>query len=308
MTGLTTKPPQLPDLPSLQLLVDIGVMGSLGRAAHRAGISQPAASKRLSRLERELQLSLVHRSASGSQLTGEGQAVAGWAQQVLDSVGHLQAAAGSLRAGGEADLRVAASVTIAGHLIPRWLCETRAAHPELHIGLQVANSRQVQGLVLDGHADVGFVEGPHVDPRLCTRPVTTDRLAVVVAPGHPWASRRLPLQRAELARTPLVVREHGSGTRLTLEEALGGERAEPLLELGSNEAVKCAVAAGAGPAVLSELAIHAEVATGYLVELPVAGLALTRELAAVWRRGTRLSEPSKWLLAAAYSAPSAPSH
>ncbi len=289
-------PPRAPDLASLRLLVDVGALGSLGRAARRAGISQPAASKRLSQLERDLQLPLVRRSATGSTLTTEGQVVVDWARQVLETVDHMLGAVVSLRAGADRDLRVAASMTIAEHLMPRWLFRTRAAHPELHIGLEVANSEQVQRLVLDGAADIGFVEGPQVDRRLRTRTVATDRLVVVVAPDHPWAHRRAPLGRAELVQTPLVVREPGSGTRLTLEEILGGQHAAPLLELGSNEAVKGAVIAGAGPAVLSTLAVQSDLAGGTLVELAIAGLDLTRHLTAIWLRSHRPSEPSRWLL------------
>lgn len=289
-------PPRAPDLASLRLLVDVGALGSLGRAARRAGISQPAASKRLSQLERDLQLPLVRRSATGSTLTTEGQVVVDWARQVLETVDHMLGAVVSLRAGADRDLRVAASMTIAEHLMPRWLFRTRAAHPELHIGLEVANSEQVQRLVLDGAADIGFVEGPQVDRRLRTRTVATDRLVVVVAPDHPWAHRRAPLDRAELVQTPLVVREPGSGTRLTLEEILGGQHAAPLLELGSNEAVKGAVIAGAGPAVLSTLAVQSDLAGGTLVELAIAGLDLTRHLTAIWLRSHRPSEPSRWLL------------
>lgn len=299
-------PPRYPDLASLRLLVDVGILSSLGGAARRAGVSQPAASKRLTQLERDLHLELVRRSASGSQLTPEGQAVADWARQVLDAVDRLLAGVGSLRAETKSDLRVAASMTIAEHLMPRWLHHTRIAHPQLHIGLKVANSAQVQQLVLNNHADIGFIEGPHVDPRLGTRAVATDRLAVVVAPAHPWAKRRTPLGRNELMRTPLVVREPGSGTRLTLEEALD-EHAQPLLELGSNEAVKGAVAAGAGPAVLSVLAIHTEVNDGRLVELPISGVSLYRRLLAIWPLRSPLSKPSEWLLTIAAERSSPPS-
>lgn len=293
--------PHLPDLDSLRLLVDVGSLGSLGRAARRAGISQPAASKRLTQLERDLQVPLVRRSATGSHLTTEGQVVVDWARQVLDTVDHLLGAVVSLQTGIDRDLRVAASMTIAEHLMPRWLFHTRAAHLDLHIGLEVANSADVQRLVLDGDADIGFVEGPQIDQRLHTRTVATDRLAVVVAPDHPWAHRDRPLDRAELAQTPLVVREPGSGTRLTLEEILEGQLASPLLELGSNEAVKGAVVAGAGPAVLSVLAIQSDLANGTLTELDVAGLDLTRHLTAVWPRGHQPSEPSGWLLSTAVS-------
>ena len=297
--------PRAPDLAALRLLVDVASLGSLGAAARRARISQPAASKRIARLERDLGLPLVHRSATGSRPTAQGQVVVDWAGRVLDTVDHLLSAVSSLRAGADTDLRVAASMTIAEHLMPRWLFETRAKHLDLHVGLEVTNSEQVQELVLTGASDVGFVEGPRIDPRLNTRAVAVDRLVVVVAPGHPWTRRRHPLRREELVAAPLVVREPGSGTRLTLEELLGGQHAAPVLELGSNEAVKGAVATGVGAAVLSVLAVATELADHRLVEVPVTKVDLTRRLTAIWPRDQRLNEPSTWLLEAAMATPAA---
>lgn len=289
----------VPDLASLRLLVETGKSGSLGKAARAQSVSQPAASKRIALLERELDLRLLERTPTGSTLTDDGRIVADWAQQVLDTVDQLLGAVTSLRTGRESELYVAASMTIAEHLMPVWLSNMRSAHPDLHVGLEVANSEHVQQLVITGDAHLGFVEGPTVDRRLIARRVATDRLAVVVAPGHPWADRKRPLTRRQLLDTSLVVREPGSGTRHTLDRVLADESARPLLELGSNEAVKGAVVAGAGPAVLSVLAVTPDLEARRLVEVRVHGVDLSRRLMAVWPRGANLSEPSRWLLRAA---------
>jgi DNA-binding transcriptional LysR family regulator len=129
--------------------------------------------------------------------------------------------------------------------------------------------------------------------------VAADRLIVVVAPGHPWAKRRRGVTPAELAATPLVSREAGSGTRRAFEEALGRPPAEPLLELSSTTAIKHAVAAGSGPAVLSSLAVTTELAAGSLIAVPAAGLTLTRQLRAVWPSGAQLNGPARDLYAIA---------
>jgi molybdate transport repressor ModE-like protein len=296
-----------PETASLRLLVDVGNMGSVGHAARAAGISQPAASKRLASLERELGLPLVLRSPGGSRLTPEGEVVAEWAQRVLDNVDALLRAATALRTNGDTHLHVAASMTIAEHLLPTWLSTMRSAHPELHVGLRVANSEQVQNLVLEAEAAIGFVEGPSIDRRLASRRIARDRLVVVAAPEHPWAGCSSALPRHELLNTPLVVREAGSGTRATLDLLLQGtDRARPLLELGSNEAVKGAVIAGAGVAVLSILAVEADLATGRLVEIPIQDAVLVRKLSAVWKRGTPPRRSSMWLLDIASAAAKQP--
>ncbi len=290
----------LPDLDSLKLLVDVGELGSLGQAAKRAGIAQPSASKRIALLERRLGLPLLERTPRGSTLTAEGKMVVNWAAQVLAAADELMRAAQAVRQSGAVHLKVASSMTVAEYLVPRWLGELQNREPEMQVGLDVVNSTDVAARVLAGEVELGFVEGPHVPEGLASRVVGTDRLVVVVAPGHPWARRRTLLRGAELAATPLVVREPGSGTRETLDLAFHDlHRASPRLELGSNSAVKGAAQAGAAPAVLSGYAVEADVATGRLVEVPLAGLNLVRSLRAVWRRGRPLTAPAATLLAIA---------
>ncbi len=298
-------PLRTPDLESLRLLVLVADLGSLGRAAERLRISQPSASRRLSTLERGLGLVLVDRTRRGSRLTLAGQLVAGHARRVLDELDELLAGAEKLRNRREAELRVAASLTIAEYLLPVWISTLRARRPELYIGLQVTNSEHVPGLVESGEADIGFIEGPRLARVMSTRQVAEDRLVVVADPGHPWARRREALSARELARTPLVLRESGSGTRQTLDRALhlaGCDRAWPLVELGSTAAVRGAVIAGTGPSVLSELAVRGDIAEGRLVAVDVAGIDLTRELRAVWPTGRRLVGPAAELVAVAREA------
>jgi DNA-binding transcriptional LysR family regulator len=150
--------------------------------------------------------------------------------------------------------------------------------------------------LLADEADLGFVEGLTVPPGLDSAVVAHDHLVVVTAPGHPWARRRRPLPAQELAATPLILREEGSGTRQVLDAALGG-LARPLIELSSTTAVKASAIQGAGPAVLSELAVGEELATGRLVRIPLAGVPLRRSLKAVWPTGHRPTGPARDLLA-----------
>lgn len=294
-----TRPP---DTESLALLVRLAETGSLGQAAERLGISQPAASKRLATLEKRLGLALVERSTRGSRLTESGQMVTEWAKRVLAELDVLLHGAEALRARRAAQLSVAASMTVAEHLMPGWITELRRTEPELYVGLQVTNSAAVAELVRRGEVDLGFVESPAVPRGLRARRVAADRLAVVVAPGHPWAKRRRPVGPAELAGTALVVRESGSGTRETLERAMeraGVGKVRALVELGSTTAVRGAVAAGSGPAVLSVLAVAADLAEGRLAEAPVREIDLRRQLRAVWRAGAPLAPPAAALLAVA---------
>jgi len=308
---------RVPDLDSLQLLVRVAELGSLTRAGRAHGISQPAASARLLGLERRVGTALVQRSARGSTLTPEGALVVGWARDVLAAAAGLGAGIASLDADRASRLRVAASMTVAEHLLPSWLVRLAAARPGTAVSLQAVNSTQVAAAVLAGEADLGFVEGPEVPAGLRSRSIGGDRLVVVVAPTHPWARRRRGIGAAELAATRLVAREETSGTRAAAEAALraalvaGRAAAEPsevvlappVLALSSTTAVRAAVVEGAGPAVLSHLAVEQDVAAGRLVVVAVEGVDLRRTLRAVWPSGRRPRGPAQDLLALVAAAP-----
>ncbi|WP_374203824.1 LysR family transcriptional regulator [Pseudonocardia sp. ICBG601] len=285
-----TLSPRVADLVPYDLLVSVATLGSMGRAAAAHGISQAAVSARVRTLEAALGLTLLERSPRGTRLTPDGALVVERARAVLDAAHALDEGVAALRTDRAARLRVAASFTVAEYLLPRWLVALRAELPGTAVTLTSHNTAEVVDDVRSGDADLGFVEGPDLPADLDGQVVGRDRLVLVVAPDHPWARRRA-VDAARLATTPLVAREPGSGTREFLERALGTV-ASPVLELGSTTAIKNAVAGGAGPAVISGLAVAAEVAAGTLRTVPVRGADLQRRLRAAWRRGRAPSGPA----------------
>lgn len=278
------------DLVPYDLLVSVATLGSMGRAAVAHGVSQAAVSARIRSLESALGLTLLERSPRGTRLTPDGALVVERARAALDAAHALDEGVAALRTDRAARLRVAASVTVAEYLLPRWLVALRAELPGTAVTLTSHNTAEVVDDVRSGDADLGFVEGPELPADLDGQVVARDRLVLVVAPDHPWAGRRA-VDGSRLASTPLVAREPGSGTRDFLERALGA-LAPPVLELGSTTAIKNAVAGGAGPAVISGLAVAAEVAAGTLRTVPVRGADLQRRLRAAWRRGRAPSGPA----------------
>ncbi|MFD9331943.1 LysR family transcriptional regulator [Streptomyces sp. NPDC060065] len=293
--GRTGIAHRVPDLGAMELLLGVARLGSLGRAARELGITQPAASGRIRSMERQLGVALVDRSPRGSRLTDAGALVTDWARRVVEAAEAFDAGAQALRDRRDSRLRVAASMTIAEYLLPGWLIALRAQRPDTAVSLLAGNSAAVAERLLAGEADVGFVEGLSVPAGLDSAVIAHDRLIVVTAPGHPWARRRTPLSAAELASTPLILREEGSGTRQVLDTALGG-LARPLIELSSTTAVKASVVSGAGPAVLSELALGEELSAHRLVSIPLSDVQLRRSLRAVWPTGHRPTGPARDLL------------
>jgi molybdate transport repressor ModE-like protein len=288
----------------LELLVALDEHGSISAAARTLGVSQPTASAGLRTLERRLGLDLLARSTRGTALTETGRVVAAWAADVVAASTRFEDATATLRATSHERLRVAASLTVAEHLAPRWLAQVSAPHgtgaaPDDE--LVVRNSREVMDLVLAGAADLGFVEGPGVRRGLRSRTVADDELVAVVAPGHPW-SRRRSVDVADLLGARLLVREAGSGTREVLEAALarvGATLPPHLPALGSTVALTSAVVHGGAVTVVSALSVSDAVARGTLVRVPIAGIDLTRRLRVIWKDGVTLSGAARRLAAAA---------
>jgi DNA-binding transcriptional LysR family regulator len=274
------------DMWSLDVFVSVIELGSISKAAAAHRLSQPAVSTRVANLERLLGVRLLDRGAGGSRPTEAGVVVAGWSRTTLDAAAQLLAGADELQSQAGQRLQLAASFTVAEFLLPTWLHEFLEKHPDVSAAVDVTNSKRVLERLSAREVEVGFVEGRHVPDELTSTTVATDVLVVVVPKGHPWAERSA-VSPSEIADTPLVLREEGSGTREVLDAALAAagcpRRCSPAVELGSTTAGKHAVIDGAGPAVLSSLAVTVERDAGRLVVVDVSGLAVERSLRAVWR-------------------------
>jgi molybdate transport repressor ModE-like protein len=300
---------RVPDLDSLQLLLTVARTGSFGTAGRELGLTQQAVSARVRTIEKLVGVRVINRSARGSTLTEAGALLADWATRVIDAAHELDVAMSALRAERDDHLDVAASYTVAEYLLPRWLARLRdELGSSTGVNLVVRNSEQVAALVLDGAAALGFVEGPDVPAGLDMTAVGSDELVVVVPPGHPWTRRRRPITVEELAAVPLVTRERGSGTRQVLDDAIaaaapGDHRAAPALELPATTAIRHAVLAGAGPAVLSLLAVRDDIAAGRLVRVRLHDLPLRRQLQVIWPEGPVPAGPARDLLRIATTSP-----
>jgi molybdate transport repressor ModE-like protein len=286
----------MPELASFEVLLAIAKTGSLGAAARELGLTQQAVSARLAAMEAQTGVQLAVRTARGSQLTPGGVVVTEWAARLLDVAHHVDTALGSLRTQRRQQTTVVASQTIAEQLMPRWLVSlqtaaTRRGVTAPNVILTATNTEHAIAAVRDGSADLGFIESPGTPRGLRSRVVAHDELVIIVPPDHKWARRSRAVSASELTQTPLVTREAGSGTRDSLTTALrlavGDEmhQSPPVLELSSAAAVRAAVLAGAGPAVISRLAVADDLAVGRLRAITVPDLNLHRQLQAIWVGG-----------------------
>ena len=179
------------------------------------------------------------------------------------------------------DVRIAASMTVAEHLLPSIISAMRITDPKVSIGLSIFNSQRVADAITNSEADLGFIETPLKQYVVESKVLGSDAMLLVVSPGHRWATSQRPIEPAEIRSEPMVLRELGSGSRQTLEDAVG-QMQNVVLEFESTSAIIGAVSSGAGAAVVSARAVSLHLKTGALVRVPTA-VKLTRPIRALWR-------------------------
>jgi DNA-binding transcriptional LysR family regulator len=259
-------------LEQLRLFVAVAEREHVTRAAEAVRLTQSALSAAIASLETHYGVALFHRVGRGIALTEEGRLFLDEARSVLARAAAAERVLEELSGLKRGRLTIQASQTIASYWLPMRLVAFRKAYPQVDVKLLAGNTQQVARAVADGSAELGFVEGRIDDPALELIKVARDRLAIVVAPDHPWA-RAARLTPKELTKGEWVLREPGSGTRSEFEAALAARGIEPsqidiALELPSNEAVCAAVQSGIGATAISELAAAAGLKSGALVRAP----------------------------------------
>jgi DNA-binding transcriptional LysR family regulator len=231
--------------------------GSISRAAAFLGLSQPAVSKHISKLEEELGTDLLVRGHARSLLTRQGEVVYRYALQVLELQRAVRKEIAETSGEVEGLVRLSASSIPGDFLLPELLVRFRRSYPRVEVEVSVSDTKQALSDLMERRADLAVVGAERNLPGLASTHFFTDELVLLCPREHPFAKRESILQE-DLAGQELVGRIDGSGTRHVLEEALGNEgRAIPAspLRFGHTAALVKAVAAGGGIAVVSSLAV-----------------------------------------------------
>ena len=251
-------------LRQLATFTAIAELGNVTQAAARIALSQSAASQALQELERALGTRLFDRSGKRLALNDNGRVFYPKACALLAQGEELE----NLFESAPVQLSLGASRSIGGYLLPQVMAGFLAELPESRLQLQVANSRDVIEALAEFRLDVAFIEAPIQHPQIQLTPWADDELLLEAAPDHPLALVRQASLK-DLAAARWVLREAGSGTRVTFEQQvlprLGSVNAP--LEISNAEAIKHLVGRGVGIGCLSERVVQAELARGELVRL-----------------------------------------
>ncbi len=274
----------------LEVFSAIARGGSTRAAADEVSRSQSAASNALSELEATLGAKLFDRVGKRLILNENGRALLPRAASIVEQAIETQALFTSAHV---APLRLASSYTIGEYLLPGLIASWKLTHTQCQIKLSIANTHEVFDSVASFSADVGFIEGQHTHPELTVRRWQTDELVVIASPRHPFAARKPSVR--QLSGAVWILREVGSGTREASDRWLVPHlrSVDVDLELGSNEAVKRAVAAGLGLGCLSRHTVADAIQQGWLVEVHTSLSEMRRTLSIVMHRSKKLGSVSQ---------------
>jgi DNA-binding transcriptional LysR family regulator len=271
----------------LELFLAVLDHGGVGRAAQTCHISQPAVSEHLQGLGAHFGVQLLERHGRSVRPTPAARLLEPYARQAVGLLRGAERAAADLRGLRSGSLTVGASTTPGTYLLPAVLGRFHAAHPGIALSLQISDTREIERWVAVGQLELGVIGEAPLVPGLVAEPWVRDELVLIVPRGHPFARRRV-VPAPAIGSEPYIAREEGSSTRGVAERYLArlGVTLTPAMELGSTEAIREAVAAGLGVALVSRHAVLAR--DRRIVAARLAGPRWTRDLLIVRRVGTPL--------------------
>src|SRR5919204_3713495 len=238
---------------------------SFSQAAERLGVTQPAVSLQIRSLEKRLGTKLLDRSGRRVEPTEAGQRLYRAAQRMLAAEGQLLEELAGDDGQLRGELAIGASTGPGGTVVPVLLGEFQREHPDLHVALSISDTNRVIEQIADRELELGIVGASPRHRGVVFEALFRDEVILVVPPGHRFAGKEISLD--DLREEPLILMQEGAGVRQVIEDELrqGPVRLRELdvhLELGLQESVKSAVAAGFGVTFISRSGVEAELAAG----------------------------------------------
>jgi DNA-binding transcriptional LysR family regulator len=276
-------------LGQLKTFEAVARLGSFSGAAKELFVTQPAVSKKIRLLQEEVGLPLLEQIGKRIHLTDAGRLLLTVCHDWLETWARFEQSIADLQGLKQGRLRIAA-VTTSKYFMPRVLGPFCERYPGIDVAMEVINRDRLLERLARNEDDLYVMGVPPDNLDIDSEPLIGNPLVVVAPASHPLAQRRR-IRFAELGNQVFLMREQGSGTRIAIER-LFQEKGTPLnvkMELGSNEAIKQAVAGGLGLAIMSRHALNPLTGRDQVVELNVQGFPIKRSWYVVTPRGKQLS-------------------
>ncbi len=278
------------NLHQLRIFQAVAQHGGYSRAAAALYLSQPGVSLQVKALEKSIGLPLFEKVGRTLHLTEAGRELLSYSERIFTLLDETRLVMEELGGGRRGTIKVAASTTAGIYVVPTALGAFHRQSPGVKLTLDVLNRFTVQKRLLDNEVDMavmGLIEDAH---DLEVARFVPNELVVIASPRHPLAGQsQIPLE--DLSDDMFLLREVGSGTRIDTERLLTarGLRLKVGMELRSSGAIKQAVAADLGIAVMPLAALELELVTGRLVVLDVIGFPVHRYWSLARRAGSHPS-------------------
>lgn len=277
------------NIKQLQVFVDVVREQNFTRAARQHFLTQPAISWQIKSLEKELGVTLLERRDRNIALTGAGEVFFEYAKRIVDTYELALEAVEEVKGFRRGNLLIGASTIPGEYILPRLIGRFKKEYPGVNISLVVTDTGKVVEELLADEVHLGVIGARVAADRLAFQPFIEDQLILIAPPGHPL-TRKEAVSLRDLAGTPMIVRETGSGTRMVIEEqwraaGLTPGQMQVAMELGSTRAVITAVEAGLGVSLVSHWAAEEAISLGRVCHVPLKGFTSQRHLYIATRQG-----------------------
>lgn len=267
---------------------------SISKAAKQLHISQPGVSIQIQALEKELGFELLIRSNKGVELTDAGKIVFDYAVSLLSIQGNIERELDGLKSQVQ-ELVVSSCTTVGSYSLPCSLYLFKEKFPSVKILLDISNSQAVINNIINNNAKLGIVQCHPQHPGIEAHRVTSSKMLLVCSPRR---FRKTNISINDFIKLPLIEREEGSGTRKCIETNLARlglslEDTNTFLELTSTEAIKSALFAEKGFAILPEICIKQELALGTLQCVEINEISFDTEFYLAYQKEKTLKGPEK---------------
>lgn len=270
------------ELYELNVFLQAAEAQSFTGAAERLHISQPAVSMQIGNLEARLNMTLFDRSSRAIRLTEEGEALLPLAREILNYGTHIEEAMASLHGQLSGHLQIGCSTSGGRYTLPLLIARFRQQYPQVRITVGICTPVGAIEQVCDGRSQLGILSSETGCRDVEYRPFFEDRVVLIAPADHPFAGRA-SIHPRELVGQPMILREETAGARRVMQAGLLDHDIrvadlDVVMELGSAEAIVTSVEAGIGLAFISRLVARRCLQRGAVVQIPVQGLELKRQL------------------------------
>ncbi len=276
------------DLHRLKIFKKVAEMKSYTIAAKELYLTQPTVSQHIAQLEEYIGSKVFDRTSKEVLLTREGEILCKFAKKIIALTDEAEQTIKLYKGLKSGHIVIGASTIPGEYIIPSMLGRFRTAYPGINSSIRIGDTEEIIQLLIDYSVDIGIVGAKVENRQIDYTPFDKDELIIIVPSNHKW-NKNSAVSTDEIVEEPFVLREKGSGTRITFERAIEKQGVNPqhlkvTAEMGSSTAVKQAVKAGLGVSVISKKAVTEELKYKLIKGLTVKGVDLTRPFYVIQNR------------------------